>query len=486
MSVLAVPTAALLFAADSPLDFGSVDAKGNPYTRTFRIEVESFTVTDASHNAPVSGNWSLQNDNFDVKFGLKNDPLPGVSNVTATLTVYAQEFKNGSWIEALKMDGTPIRQSKSVTFSTGPRPDSILKQMVYDSWPLDGQKNVLLGENRTGRLQGAFRYLFNVPGTYFVRMMPLDDGSPIEIPCSFDQGQGGIVFPLPALANGSRYAFQVIRRTDATMIKSSFLQKPISSTVISSGLLNTQGVKSAVAATSTNAAISTGGATSFGGQTTPGLSFLTRALPGTEIKSNEKLLYVYYYRTSKFNTLAEKVQQLSFKKTDYTKYWSTHELLVGNYSTQEDFDDYEMYNYATRDINGFGVTHLPLIVVTAHVPGEKWFTQFAWPRVYSHIQSMKFARLWPEDLEDKFFLLLGMVNFETTALFQNKSGGKLHVSAFPLMNIGMGGIGKSLGFNSGPVDIQVKYLHGTTVPGDFLTLWFKAHMIMLGIFPGRL
>ena len=475
VSVLSVPTAALLFAADSPLDFGSVDAKGNPYTRTFRIEVESFAVVDATKNIPVDGTWVLQDDNFDVKFGLRSDPLPGNSNVAATLTVYAQEFKNGSWVTALKQDGSPIRQTKSVMFSTGPRPDSILKSMVYDSWPLDGQKNVLLGEDRTGRLQGKFRYLFQEPGSYFVRMMPLDGGNSFEIPCSFDQGRNGIVFALPALAKGERYAFQVVRRTDAALIKSSSLIKPISSTVISSPLLNTQGVKSAVAAAST------GGAASFGGQTTPGLAFLTRSLPGTEIKSNEKLLYVYYYRTSKFNTLAEKVQQLSFKKTDYTKYWSTHELLVGNYSTEEDFDDYEMYNYTTSDINtGVPLAHIPLIVVTAHGPEEKWFTQFAWPRVYSHIQAMKFARLWPEDLEDKFFLLLGMVNFETTALFQNKSGGKLHVSAFPLMNIGMGGIGKAIGFNSGPVDIQVKYLHGTTVPGDFLTLWFKSHMIMLG------
>jgi hypothetical protein len=54
------------------------------------------------------------------------------------------------------------------------------------------------------------------------------------------------------------------------------------------------------------------------------------------------------------------------------------------------------------------------------------------------------------------------------------------VSAFPLMNLGTGGIGHSIVLNSAPVDIQVKYLHGTTVPGDFLTLWFKSHMIMLG------
>ena len=48
------------------------------------------------------------------------------------------------------------------------------------------------------------------------------------------------------------------------------------------------------------------------------------------------------------------------------------------------------------------------------------------------------------------------------------------------LNVGRGGAALALGAGSGPVDIQVKYLHGTTVPGDFLTLWFKSHMIMLG------
>jgi hypothetical protein len=239
-------------------------------------------------------------------------------------------------------------------------------------------------------------------------------------------------------------------------------------------MLNTQGVQSAAAASSGSGATS-----SIATQTSPGLSFLTRSLPGTEIKSNEKLLYVYYFRTSKYNTLAEKIQQLKFQRTDYTKYWSTHELLVGDYATDEDFDDYEMYNYTTRDISGFNVAHLPLIVVTAHVPGEKWFTQYAWPHVYAHIQAMKFAGLWPEELEDKFFLILGLVNFETTAAFQNKSGGKLYVNSFPFIHSGGGGVYKAIG-GSGPVDIQVKYLHGTTVPGDFLSLWFKSHMIMLG------
>jgi hypothetical protein len=97
--------------------------------------------------------------------------------------------------------------------------------------------------------------------------------------------------------------------------------------------------------------------------------------------------------------------------------------------------------------------------------------------VYSHIQSMKFAGLWPEDLEDKFFLLLGLVNFETTAAFQNKSGGKLHVSTLPLS---LGGLTRGYVLGGAPADVQVKYLHGTTVPGDYLTLWFKSHMIMLG------
>ncbi len=469
VSVLSVPTAALLFAADAPLDFQAIDAKGNPFTRTFRIEVENFDVRNVAGNVPVSGAWSLQDDNFDVKFGLRNDPLPGKATIAATITVYAEEYKNGSWVTALKKDGTPIRQSKTVMFTTGPRPDSVLDAMVYDSWPLKAQKNVLLGEDRTARFQGVFGYLFAEPGSYVVRYVPLDVGTTIEVPCSYDAGRGGVILPMPALASGSRYAFQLIRKTEGQIIKSSAVAKNLS-TALTATSMGIGQAQSQTAITTSSGPVSGGT-----GYQPANLTFLTRALPGTEIKAHEKLLYHYYFRTSKYTTLGDKVRQLSFKKTDYVKYWGTRELLVGNFGTDEDLDDYDMYNYTTREVNGKSVPHMPLVVVTAHAPAEKWFTQYAWPKIYSHVQSMKFAGVWPEMLEDRFFLILGMINFETTAQFQNKSGGTLHV--LPTL---LGGGVRGLGFNSAPADIQVKYLHGTQVPGDFLTMWFKAHMIMLG------
>ncbi len=472
VSVLAVPTAALIFAVDEPQDFEIINQDGSVGTRTFSIHVKDFTVVNANTGAPVDGSWSLSDDNFNVKFGLKTDPLPGKASVKATLTVYADEWINGQWKPALKMDGTPIEQSKSVVFTTGPRPDSILKQMVYDSWPLDAQKNYLQDEIRTGRFQGIFGYLFTVPGTYFVRLIPIDGGSSIEIPCSYDAGRGGIVIPLPTLANASRYAFQVIRRTEGGLLTAPLgggnLKRMVSGTI---GLAQQPTAIGTVHAGDSPAFLNPGGSA---------LSIFTRKLPGTEIKSNEKLLYVYYFRTSQFNTLSQKVQQMSFTKTDYIKYWETRERLVPHFSTGEDLDDYEMYNYTTRGITGIPQVQRPLVTVTAHVPSERWFTQYAWPKVYSHVQAMKFAGLWPEQLEDQFFLLLGMVNFDVTAVFQNASGGKLRVFSFSGLGFLHGGGTSTYVGGSGPGDIQVKYMHGEQIPGDYFSLWFKSHLITLG------
>jgi hypothetical protein len=299
--------------------------------------------------------------------------------------------------------------------------------------------------------------------------MPLDGGAPVEIPCSFNPGRGGVIYALPALANGSRFSFQLIRRTEAKLVKSSYLTRPASP--LTKSLISAQ--------MNPSASQSASGSTTLTLASAIPSSILFRSLPGTEVRANEKLLYSYYFRTSKFNTLSDKIKQLTFKKTDYTLYWGDHELLVGNFGTGEDFDDYEQNNYATRDILGITLQHVPLIVVTAHAPTERWFTQYVWPKIYSPIQRMRFAGLWPEELTDRFFLLLGLRNFETTAMIQSSSGGKLHVFSLPLGGGVHGGM-VSFGGSGSPADIKVKYLHGTTIPDDYFSLWFKSHMIMLG------
>jgi len=471
VSVLSVPTGALIFAVDSPQDFDIVNSDGSVGTRTFRIRVRDFTVVDADNNTPAEGYWTMSDDNFNVKFGLRNDPLEGNANILATLTVYAEEWDGHQWNQAKKMDGTSIVETKSAKFKTGPRPDSILKSMVYDSWPLDAQKNYLQNEIRTFRLQGVFGYLFKLPGTYFVRLVPIDGGTPTEIPCSFDWNMGGIALPMPTLTNANRYAFQVIRRTEGGLTAAPSLH-----------LGNVVGLKTNTVGVLQQSAI---GSTQAGGSSmvlpgAAGLSIFTRKLPGTEIKPNEKLLYVFYFRTSQFNTLADKIQQFVYSKTDYSKYWGTRERLVAHFASAEDLDDYEMYGYTSKNALGIPFSERPLVVVTAHIPSERWFTQYVWPKIYSHVQALIFARLWSESMEDKFFLLLGMVNFDVTAQFQNASGGKLRVFPFPSFGYQPGKGITSFGGGSGSSDIQVHYLHGEEVPGDYFTLWFKSHMISLG------
>ncbi len=69
--------------------------------------------------------WSSDPKTSDpqtIACGVQNDPLPGLASVTASVTVAATEYQNGSYEPSLKLDGTPVQTTATVHFKTKARP----------------------------------------------------------------------------------------------------------------------------------------------------------------------------------------------------------------------------------------------------------------------------------------------------------------------------------------------------------------------------
>ena len=203
-------------------------------------------------------------------------------------------------------------------------------------------------------------------------------------------------------------------------------------------------------------------------------------MPGIEIRPYEKLLYVYYISTSEYNTLQQKIDAMTFSKTDTWTYWdNTYRAVYPHFSSEEGWDDFEAYGYQEMQLDGSTAQEPPLISVYAPAPNELWYTNYIWPDIYQHLQSLMFSHGWDpsiDPLSDNFFLLLGLVNFNKTVEFAGNSSGKLIVA--PVVQKSRWNSQFSFSFlNSSTLDIKLHYLHTNQIPADYFRLWLKAHIL---------
>jgi hypothetical protein len=447
--VFATPTAKLIFPVDQPVDLQTVDEQGQEKLRTFRLEVESFTIQDENGN-PVEGVISYPNDDPQTVKLVPKEVLPGETNLSCTILVRAEEYIIGNWTQAKLRNGSDAKQSQTVNFRSDKRPEEVVPEFVMFTYPINRQKNFLQDEIRTGRIGTKQGYLFDqnqYPGDYLVRFKPIDGGDSVETPCWYDKGGNAIVFNIPQLANEKRYAIQVLRRIKGGIIPSSAMTyAPALSQSWNKTVASNLGHRSGQV--SQSSVLYQGGGISNVSQYAQvsaatyaaALTLDVKKLPGLEVRPDEKLLYHYYFRTSKFNTLKQKVDDMTFTKTDTWKYgnwyvWQYQDIFQAVYphfSASEGWDDYEVYGYWEQlPWNLEWEYQKPLITVSAPSPDEYWYESFAAP-IYNHILLLKVYGLWDPNLPltSDYNALFGFVNFDNSVLFTGHPTGILDTTTY--------------------------------------------------------
>ncbi len=475
-SVFAAPQAGFNISVDEPHEFTYTDGEGNIRVRTFRLIVDDYTLEHKVSSARINGDWKIANDLYSVGF-LPSEILPSYSNLRSHVKVHGEELISGSWQDALRRNKTKITQDTSAYFKTGPRPDYIDKSNVVYSTPLDAQRYFLQNEHSKGfiRLWSSQEYLLSTPGTYVARFIPVDGyGAPTggTLERSLSASGTSFYYPLPPLANEQNYIMQIVRKSPSALI--------FNSTFFSLADLQSR------AATKVHSDVGAGAGQVRVRKTTSTAEVETHKLKTTAVSKTEKELFSFYFRTSKFNTVNEKVGQLSWQSTDYNKYWEDHESLTANFGSQEGWDVYDMHS-DTYTKSSWTLVRPQYIVVRAPSVKENWYKNWIYPNIYDHYWTMIWNGIWDGPRTDKFDFFFGWPSFynysqeQRSVQYVSPAHSKLSISAdpsSPIFNL-FSWFGRATYFGVNKYTLKLAYKHTNWIPDDYTAVWFKSHMIML-------
>ncbi len=216
-------------------------------------------------------------------------------NYICKITVKAIDEQSGTW---LRTNDKIWFQDTIIHFRTGPYPEDLYDMVKY-SVPMPYERYFLQQENSTERIyftgglpQAHYFPTTNPSGfgtiTYFIRLTNLHDQSEIQIPFtnySTSPFDPKLEFNLPELQNEKIYAMQVIRKNTGQ----------ITLTKGNTGRINLIDDQN------------------------DSLTLETTTLPpGELLRASETLLYHTYFRTSKYNNMAQKINAATVQSTATT------------------------------------------------------------------------------------------------------------------------------------------------------------------------
>jgi hypothetical protein len=345
-------------------------------------------------------------------------------------------FPNGQYIPGRWEDvhyqtgpkrGQRVEQEVSTQFTTQPRPDTVVPDWVYIAYPRPMQRFFLQDECRQGHITLLTNptYLFPSSGSqrrvgatnqYFrVRFINLSTLERVEVPLEYSridrpyyvgeqfrrpqQYSGQIRFTIPRLANETIYAVQVIRQDESIIEQllnvnalgnsaspSSAPRQNTSNSSNSGVTLASNVIQGQLTGTVRSTLYQQGENTvTVNRQYRPSGFDVARA-----VGSNEKLLYLYFFRTSRYNRMANKVREVQTVRAD-----SVVALFVTGISTElsspEGFDPADLqtqevnlsYDGTERTTHPYRIP--PLIQISALRRVDRWHGAYVNP-LYDEIQ----------------------------------------------------------------------------------------------------
>jgi hypothetical protein len=374
VDVFTEPQVATNFELDTPFELEEMPTGSDPpKVRTFRVKLGDFNLR--AGNDSVAGNEVIAPDLVSAYYS-PHDMLPGNKSYRFTVSAYGEEYKSGTWQPAVKKDGSLITQSVQSQFTTGPEPDVIVQSNVGFSYPYTSQRYFLQDECRKGRIQlmsgqpAVFAPKAGCDLQLIARFIPNDIAqSPVDVPFTYNGTSCTVDFNVPPLINSKDYYLQIIRK-DVNQAKGGKAQFVSEIAQYENLMLNISNSN---------------------------VYYSQRRINATRVKPNEKLLYVYPFRTSNFNTFQAKLNSFTYSSTesDFSGIFETH---TAKYIGTEYF---ESIDFSARTWTRSGTIHNfgPLVQINGSERTSAWHNAFANPTVYNNIQWIKSKGWWSGNVE---------------------------------------------------------------------------------------
>ncbi len=377
VDVFVQPQAAFNFAIGQNIEIKEVGDDGTTIIRTFRASLTDFSMAQGGRGVPAT--YGVSADGTQATLTPQECLAPRAQHAVHVAAA-GEEFKNNAWGPAKKPDGTSAVQDTTVTFTTGDRPDKIDSSNVMYSYPFTRQRFFLQNENHNGRvaLRIGQQYLFAPRTGYEVsftaRFVPLlGGGAEVETPLGFDDKS--VTFSVPPLDKEKVYALQIVRKE-----KSDSRFQMMSSSVLSSAVTSQMATKTR---TFMNASLTSA----------VQVNIKKRELPGVQVRQGEKLLYVYYFRTSKYGTLQEKIASLQQLGVE-NRPTSDGRVVRVNYNSGEGWDGWDVGDHSYDAGSGSTGYQHALLSLEAYAMESPWHKKFVNPWVYDAVTTLQGMGVW--------------------------------------------------------------------------------------------
>lgn len=334
VDVFSSPQVTFNYAIDQ--EFDMIDDVDNSKHK-FRIKFDYFEVKQGDNK--VVGDYTWNSDHNVVAFE-SFEVLPGKSDLTASVKVHFEEFKNGVWVEVKDDDGILLAETRTASFKTGDLPDYIPTKNIAHSYPLINQTNYYSKEHNTGHitLKKGQSYLFDKPaGERWSTEYRYSEGSNIsQNVFTYNSSTKTISYQVPvSLKNETVY--------DVTIVNI-----PIAADDRVDANVKTKTV-----------VLSTGD------------TITTRATDGTtRASADEKIILAYKIRTSKYNTFKEKVNALGYEGSTYGIISTAVHRISRKFSGSELF--------SSEEINGA----TPMVRCSFVTSDNVWYSSFVYKNLY--------------------------------------------------------------------------------------------------------
>ncbi|MBL7939651.1 MAG: hypothetical protein JNL43_09850 [Flavobacteriales bacterium] len=378
------PEATFDVSMNTVFEMYEITSDGDRYRHVYRLTIEKFELKRGG--SVISGSQHLASSKDHVTL-IPNAFLEANTDHTITIRVKAEEMNTSTqvWAQA-KRDGQPVFWERTHAFRTGPEPDRIDPNDVNFSYPFHDQRYLLQDECRNGFIQVDSDMsgldIFNPAPepnklrSFRVVFSPVRGGQSLESPAEIGSGSPfNIYFNIPVLANGNVYKVQLIARDSTVSTRTG-----PGAAVVADIAIGDMPVMFSTGRYETSSLMD--------GR----IQLRKRLLAGYSLRSNEKLLYSYYFGTSQFSTLAAKVgamQHLTTVRDPVSPATATKEYLLPEFRGER-FDRVDVlgFNYGP----GGELEHAPLVALT-EARTDTWTTGWGQPTIYDYYNAILYSTI---------------------------------------------------------------------------------------------
>ena len=367
------------------------DPEGITRTQKFRVKYDNLKLIKKGPYSNSTGTTLVTtvNSTEDNKKSLMlapNEPLNGNMWYDFSVRIWLEEYVNGAW-QKVKKNGVEKDTTYHSKFKTGPFPDTIPDHWIAETSPRFRQRYYLQDECHNGFVMMKFldpehfdTEVGNDQYLLYGEIVPVSgsgrDSFPVTVSEYLHSIGGGfaprqyVSFNVPPLLNNKTYKFNLVKRK--------IINNAPAGSVYSASINNVSLLAYRPALTTVLSTLNY--VDNFSD------TIRKNTAQGNAGRLNEKVIYKFHFRTSQYNTLAEKTA--AYPTTTYaTRFTSatpntTQERFQVDYKSGEPFDVYDLT--AAPSMMTDVTYNIPrLILNPTSDMTDSWYSSNVKPRIYN-------------------------------------------------------------------------------------------------------